>query len=168
MMGLLKKTKKSDFLVSIICVLIGGFVIHTTIGFPKPKGEAYGGGPGFYPQILGIVLIGLGGIILGTSLFQSQKSPQPTNSSIQRGWKRFFLIPLMIANSILFIYLMQILGFLIGGTVFLIISIFMIRPTSSIRDLTRYSFIALGVALFIYIIFEWLIDIALPEMTILK
>jgi len=161
MMKKMSELKRDSWTTSILCFLIGGFILVDTFHYPEVQGQGFGQGPGFYPQVLAVVLIFLGALILfkewlprGTETLE-QCSDKPS--------VRYLPVVLLNILSILMISLMKYLGFFVSGFLLIILTVFMIRRPANMKLMGLDLIFSTGMILLIYLVFEIFVGIELPN-----
>ena len=92
-------SQNKDFLAGLLFIFIGGAALY--VAFSYPFGTVLRMGPGFFPRILSLILIGFGVITLVRGLRTGQR--------VQGKWG-WFPLALLTASLILFGWLMEHFG----------------------------------------------------------
>lgn len=141
-----------------VCVFTGGIVFFDTLRYPKLNTQGFGQGPGFYPQLLAGVLICLGVLIPLNDL----RTPSP-GMDRDSDRPRYGVVVSFTGLSLALVLLMQYLGFMASGFLFMLLSVFLVKPgrdrwNGILPDLG----VSLGIMVLIYLLFECLVGIELP------
>ncbi len=142
----------------LFCLGLGGFVIADCLTFPKPQGQGFGQGPGFYPQLLAGALLLLGALTLIEGLRAGRAPKRPRESG-----GRYALVAAVLGLSVLLMWFMRYLGFFLSGFLLSLISVALIRPSSRPKTWLADVVFSLGMILAVYLIFEVFIGIQLPR-----
>lgn len=146
--------KKGNYIISIVMLLIGVGIVCMSSQFKIAFGKG-DPGAGFWPGLLGIILIGLSiGLFLGT-LKNRQKLEEKTYAVSQPANRRVYITMAAIVGFCLVLYF---LGFYIAAVLFIpaVMYILEVRSPKRIMITTAATVIA------IYVIFGMLLKIALP------
>jgi hypothetical protein len=92
-------SQNKDFLAGLLFIFIGGAALYVALSYPF--GTVLRMGPGFFPRILSLILIGFGVITLVRGLRTGQR--------VQGKWG-WFPLALLTASLILFGWLMEHFG----------------------------------------------------------
>ncbi|MCC7281696.1 MAG: tripartite tricarboxylate transporter TctB family protein [Acetobacteraceae bacterium] len=143
----------SDTLSGGICVLAGAALAWHAAGFPKTAVQAYG--PGFFPELLGM-LLGICGVLLIVRGV-SERQPitdLPAWTRSPAAWARVALIP---ACVVAYLELAPRIGFLGAATIptAIMLAILSRRPWLSLL-------VAAGSAVAIWLMFAKLLLVPLP------
>jgi hypothetical protein len=143
--------KRADIGVGIGLIIFGTWVFW--YANPYREKEIYIYGPNFFPQVLAI-LLGICGIILIIRAMRGDVLPKTDRIDIHG----FFRMVIAIGICIGYLFLMQVIGFAMGTSVFLFVLMtflgqqgFMIRIMSSI-----------AASLIVWAIFRYFLVIPLP------
>jgi len=146
--------KVSDTVSGALCVLGGVALAWHAGGFPRTAVQAYG--PGFFPQLLGVLLAACGVVLVLRGVAQRQAAvAAPDWARSPAAWARVALIP---GAVLAYLGLAPAIGFL-GAAVL---------PTAiMLAVLTRRPVLALLVALVsaavIWLVFAKVLLVALPQ-----
>jgi putative tricarboxylic transport membrane protein len=150
--------KVSDTVSGTLCVLGGAALAWHAGGFPKTAVQAYG--PGFFPQLLGVLLAACGVVLVLRGVAQRQAAAAtadavPDWARSPAAWARVALIPGAVLG---YLGLAPAIGFL-GAAV--------VPSGIMLAILTRRPVLALLVATLsaagIWLVFAKLLLVALPE-----
>lgn len=144
--------KKGNIVASILCIILGAYIVITCLGYPKA--EAYGTGapgPGMWPGIIGGLLIAASLWLLISTL----RTPAEKLGTIMvwgEGPKRVY-----VTMAILVVYVLTVT--VIGFIPMTIILLFLF-----ITWFARYKWfvtlaISVGVTLFVYVIFKFALNV---------
>lgn len=141
--------KLSDTILGTGAAALGTATFLETLGFPKMPGGAPG--PALFPQILSVLLVGLGITVVVQSL---RPHPGENNHYEPAAIFRAGAVLVFIALYVAFV---QKLGFLITATLIMLGMMLMlrVRPWVALPS-------ALGIALFSMVLFERILRVPLP------
>jgi hypothetical protein len=150
--------KKWNIVTAILLVLMIGGIFYSTKDYPKLIEGALG--PGEWPRLIAILLAIFTVLLLGNTFIskpdntgEREKDPIQFNSG---GVKRVFTIS---GTLILFVLILQILGFLISSFVFIIL-VMLVMGERRVKWLLGTGF---GITLGIWVVFELLLKLMLPR-----
>lgn len=143
--------KKGNIISSIICILIGLFILFESKDFPQ--GATGVPGPAFFPRILAYFVIGLSVLLI-------------INTFIKRDDRKITLLDkdsikvyVTIGFLLAYLILLNFLGFIIATPIFLFSLIFFyIR-----KNILKNAIIAVLVTFLIYGVFSSLLAVPLPQ-----
>ncbi|MFD1067031.1 tripartite tricarboxylate transporter TctB family protein [Oceanobacillus locisalsi] len=139
--------KTSNIIASTIFIIGGILVFFYTNSFPSTPGEDVGSA--FMPKIYASFLTILGVILLFKSIFINN----------EEGKGNIVKIIMYILTFTIFIILIPILGFYVSAIIFLI----MLLVISKERNKFYYLILPIGIIVFIYLLFQQLLNVPLPE-----
>ena len=154
---------KQDLIASVVCILFGVFIIYKAKDFPWIPGSFPYENPAFYPDFLSIVLIFLGILYLILTIRRFYRGSHYSVTNVQQVENRYLKIVILVASSVFITYLMKQVGFFWTGSVFVLGSMILIRPTRGGKNLFIYFVIAGMIILIIYITFEIMFGVPLPR-----
>ena len=143
--------KKGNIISSVICILLGLFIIFETKDFPE--GAAGVPGPAFFPRILAWVVIGLSILLIINTIVKrdDRKITLLDKDSI----KVYATIGFLLA----YLLLLNVLGFVFATPIFLFSLIFFyIR-----KNIVKNAIISVAVTFLIYGVFSTLLAVPLPQ-----
>jgi len=145
----MKIKNQEDFWAGVMFVIFGAFFV--ILGVQYKIGTAAKMGPGYFPTLLGVIVIFLGIIISGSSLSTTEAGPKTTKF----GWPSLFFI---LGSVVLFGLLLRPLG--------LILSLFILIATSSYAS-KKFSWRSMLVNSAVLIlmcvaIFVWALQLQIP------
>lgn len=155
-----KVTRVVHIVLGLVIAAVGGWLLyrsHTELAFRGPNGEP---GPGYLPVLLTLCLVGLGLLLAGVWAFgkKAREGDAPTLSLHPAQMGRALLVwgALVVCG-----FLIEPLGFLIAGEVFVVL----------IMAIERIRSIALIVTLLLvppamYLLFDTLLEVQLPGGTL--
>jgi hypothetical protein len=153
--------KRDAWVTAIFCLLLGGLIVVDTLHYPDVQGQGFGQGPAFYPQLLAGILIFLGALILvkewvfkGTEIAEQPRAKPSV---------KYIPVVLLIALSIVLIFMMKYLGFFVSSFVLITLTVFLIRRPTNIRFMGQDLMFSLGMTALVYIVFEIFVGIELPK-----
>lgn len=144
--------KKYNIAVSILTIFIGIGMIYFTKDFDFNGLKDIG--PGFWPKLLGSIMILLSGILLIQTLIAENETVKIDIRSI--GMKRVFLMVLIMG---LFSFMLYFFGMMIAIIFLIPATIAVLGDTRKIRIII----ITVGISAFVYIVFELLLNVGLPS-----
>lgn len=142
--------KKWDAFVAALLVGLGLVTIYLSKDFPKEVSSAPG--PGFYPTILGILLIILA-ILLVLNSFLKQSS-QKTNFWSKEARRVYFTFGLTVIYSILMYYV----GFYLATVLFLVTTMLFM----GVKKKWLVVVMTFLITLFIFIVFDYFLHTPFP------
>jgi hypothetical protein len=166
----LSATRRDAWLTLVFCVLLGGFILAETSGYPIPQGRGFGRGPAFYPRVLAGALIALGALHFLRDFRRSRHSPAANPAESEKdaapasAYGQVVVFFTLCAASIL---TMPHLGFLLSGFLLVFSSTLIIRGAFKVRDTAIAAVYAVGIMAIIYLIFSLFVGIQLPAATFL-
>lgn len=143
--------KKGNIVSSIISILVAVFVLYETKDFPS--GAQNVPGPAFFPRIIAILIIGLSGLLIVMTYIR--KEERNINFTSKNDLKAYITIAIILV----YIVLMNILGFIIATPLFLITMIYYY----GMRNYVKNIIISVGVTALIFTIFKILLAVPLPQ-----
>lgn len=146
--------KKYNIITSVLLVCIGIYVIFYSKKFDKIVNGTPG--PGFWPGILGGLLIIFSSLLAVTTVFSRKEFVAHLIDCRSRGFQQVFL---MFFSMILFGIGLGELGFLPASLIFVVL-IMRIMGVKSIRKLCVTS---VSVTLSIYVVFVVFLGLVLPR-----
>jgi len=161
--------KRDSWLTFIVCSVIGALVLIETAGYPVLKGQGFGRGPGFYPQVLAWAMIGLGLLILIQSL--RRKKPDATGHA-DRPEPIPSVAYLPVAGLMLLavasIVAMDYVGFLFSGFILTFLSVLLIRASLRGRHVVAGFIYSVGMLVLVYLVFDVFVGVQLPGSSLFK
>ncbi len=149
------KTMKSwNFFVSAIFILLGVAVIALSREFPIEMGKG-DPGSGFWPTVLGLIMIGLGFLLVIISATSKSDKLMADLRMLSDGAKRVYW---MIGLTVLFGVLMYLGGLLVALFVFVYLSMG-VMDVKSKKERLLFSLI---LVVSVYLIFQVLLKSPLP------
>ncbi len=148
---------KSDKLLAIAFFLLSILLFSTSYTFPATSLSTGAAGASFFPQVWAIILAVLSGILF----FKSKGSLKGTGSwllvKVRENKKVFY----MLFIALIYIFLMDKIGFMITTFLFLLISIYLLDSTKQLSKLKIFS-ISISISLFTYLTFSKVLKVFLP------
>jgi hypothetical protein len=149
-----------EHLIGLVCIAVAGVILSITPSFPKGQAAAGITGPAFFPNLLAFVYILCGIYQIWHGFARKEKYAAIGAGTLKEiaahGQTRTAYLILGLVAA--FIFLLDILGFIIMTLIFLFI--FMKRLGVTTLKTVMYSFIF---TLSIYFLFGWLFTISLPS-----
>ena len=152
--------KLCNFVVFLMGVVIGGAIMVASAGFPVEITEQ-GPGPGFWPFLLGLALTAAALVLVVYTLCHHQELAE---EKVILGTAANRQAYVMMALLVFFCGLIHILGFYAAAV--LLVPGIMYRLEC--RDKKLMLFTAVGVTLFIYLVFGQLLHTSLPSPVFLE
>ncbi len=143
--------RKGNIVVSIIMLILGGFVLYTTSSFPQVNGNVVG--PEFFPRIIAIGLLILGGILLIQNTII--KSEDKELKFFKKDNMKSYLVMLI---TLVYLIAMSFVGFVISSIIYLIILMIMYGIENKIKAVIN-SVVIVGI---VYVVFNNLLSVPLP------
>lgn len=155
----MKNKFNQEHIIGIVCILVGALVLYLTRHFPSGKGNVGISGPAFFPNLLAILLLILGAVEAVTGTF----SKTGDYTTIQEIWTlmkkpEFLNLILLAALFLFFIFFVEILGFVITTTVFLLAVMWRLGV-----PLIRNALYSAVFLLVIIVIFDKIFTVSLPS-----
>jgi len=111
----LPPVKVDDTLSGLAAALFGAFLIVWSRGFEPVRHIAYG--PGFFPALIGAVLIGAGAVLIGRRLWRRFADGEPLRLVELGDWARSVdhvgALVLFVGAIVFYIVTVEILGFVL-------------------------------------------------------
>ena len=152
--------KLCNFVVFLMGVVIGGAIMGASAGFRMEITEQ-GPGPGFWPFLLGLALT-VAALVLAVYTLCHRK--ELTVEKVILGTAANRQVYVMMALLVLFCGLIHLIGFYAAAVVL----IPCIMHRLECRDKKLMLFTAVGVTLFIYLVFGQLLHTSLPSSVFLE
>ena len=154
-------TRSVHIVLGLVIAALGGWLLYrsrTELAFRGPNGEP---GPGYLPVMLTLCLVGLGLLLTAVWVLgaRARHGEAPTLSLDPRQMGRALLVWLALALSA---FLIEPLGFLIAGEVFVLLVIIVIERIRSIPLII--TLLLLPPAM--YLLFDTLLEVQLPGGTL--
>jgi len=143
--------KRADIGVGIGLIILGTWVFWYSSAYRKTVIYIYG--PNFFPQVLSI-LMGLCGVILIIRAMRGEVLPQTDRIDLQG----FFRMVIAIGMCIGYLFLMQVIGFAMGTSVFL----FVLMTFLGQQGLIKRVMSSVAASLIVWAIFRYFLVIPLP------
>ena len=143
--------KRADIGVGIGLIILSTWVFWYSSEYRKTVIYIYG--PNFFPQILSI-LMGICGVILIVRAMKGKILPKTDRIDIQG----FFRMVIAIGICIGYLYLMQVIGFAMGTSVFL----FVLMTFLGQQGLIKRVMSSTAASLIVWAIFRYFLVIPLP------
>lgn len=144
--------KKGNIIASLLCMALGGYVVITSMGYPKAEQYGTGApGPGLWPGVIGAGLV-LAALYI---LIYALRTPEDVQGQINvwgEGPKRVYVT---MAILLVYCYLVSVVGFIPTTVVMLFIFI---------HWFAKYKwFVTLGIsvatAILVYVIFKFALNV---------
>ncbi len=154
-------TRSVHIVLGLVIAALGGWLLYrsrTELAFRGPNGEP---GPGYLPVMLTLCLVGLGLLLTAVWVFgaRARHGDAPTLSLEPRQMGRALLVWLALGLSA---FLIEPLGFLLAGEVFVLLVILVIERIRSIPLII--TLLLLPPAM--YLLFDTLLEVQLPGGTL--
>ena len=146
--------RRNNIIISIIFILIGGFLYYEAsfikILIDKDIGS------GFFPKVIGISMVIMALLNFCITLLDKRQKKQENRS--QDDWKSFILT---ILCMIIYVAIFDSLGFILSTILYLFSQIIVLSKKEN-RNLPLFAGIAVLTAFAVYGIFVYLIGMPLP------
>lgn len=152
--------KYGDLVVSIFYAILGIALIVCAKMLPKSKVMEIG--PDFMPTVVGVIILILAVILFAESVHGFKKNVEAAKDfKDESDYKRVILSLIL---SLLYVYLLQPIGFLICTLVYLFAQIFVLAPDArrTKKDLALYLIIDVVFTIVVYFLFRYGFTIVLP------
>src|SRR5512139_2282640 len=145
--------KKNDIVAGIVFIALGIFIFTQTVSYPSlEKGHP---GPGLFPNLLAILFIAFGGVLV----FKARKptSLPEGGPEILAAPRRIFNAFFVLAFIVIFVAVVNIVGFLITSAVLLFVLMKQLEVT-----MFKSAIASLLITLFINLMFSKILRVPLP------
>ena len=146
--------KKYNIFTSLLLICIGSYVVNYAKQFPKYVNGTPG--PGFWPKLLGIVLIALSIALLLTTFFTKKEMKKHLVEFKDEGFRQVFKLFIVM---ILFGVGLNYIGFLPSSLIFIICVMYIMGA----RNWKKIILTSVSVTLSIYLIFAVALGLVLPS-----
>ena len=143
--------KRADIGVGLGLIILGTWVFWYSSAYRKTVIYIYG--PNFFPQVLSI-LMGLCGVILIIRAMRGEVLPKTDRIDLQG----FFRMVIAIGMCIGYLFLMQVIGFAMGTSVFLFVLMTFLGQQGLMKRVTS----SIATSLVVWAIFRYFLVIPLP------
>ena len=146
--------KKKDIIAGLIFIALGIFIFTQTVSYPSlEKGHP---GPGLFPNLLAILFIVFGGVLV----FKARKPTSLPEGSpeVPAAPKRIFNAFFVLAIIVIFVAVVNIVGFLITSAVLLFVLMKRLGVT-----ILKSAIASLVITLFINLMFSKILRVPLPS-----
>ncbi|MCK4750291.1 MAG: tripartite tricarboxylate transporter TctB family protein [Bacteroidales bacterium] len=151
--------RKNDLISSIVFLIVAGVLFFHTGTYPVKESGSIVLNPGFYPQLLGIILA-----VLSVILFLSSLKRENQNDHKQEIWKTkksVFLFLLTLGLLVLYPFIMNYFGFATAAFIFLFTLITALTENAKSRILPILG-VSLGLTIVMYLVFHVFLRIPFP------
>ena len=145
--------KKYNIIIIIAMYIIAFGTFYMTKDIPKISHGVMGASQ--WPRFIGVLMFIFTTMLTIQTIFTKTDSPPPINFKGEGIKKVLLLLCILVA----FGAILPILGFLISSFIFIIASMVIVGDRSKPRILLS----AVGITLFVYIFFEYLLNVLLPK-----
>ena len=145
--------RKYNFIIVAVMLLVVTGVYYFSKDMPREMHGVVGASQ--WPRFIATVLFIFTLLLLFQTVFGKFDSPSPVNFK-GKGLKRVFII---FAALIAFGILLPFLGFLLSSSLFIITVMISMGEKSKLRMI----FSSVGISVFIYVFFEYLLNVMLPR-----
>ena len=152
--------KLCNFVVFLMGVVIGGAIMGASAGFPMEITDQ-GPGPGFWPFLLGLALT-VAALVLAVYTLCHRQELTEEKVALGTGVNRQVYV--VMALIVCFCGLIHLIGFYAAAMI--LVPCIMYRLEC--RDKKLMLFTAVGVTLFIYLVFGQLLHTSLPSSVFLE
>ena len=151
--------KKNDLVSSIVFLIVAGMLFFHTGTYPERASGSVVLNPGFYPQLLGVILAVLSVILFLSSLKGGHQDDQ--KQEIWKTKRSVFLFLLTLGLLVLYPLIMNYLGFATAAFIFLFTLITALTKNAKSRILPILG-ISLGLTTIMYLVFKVFLRIPFP------
>lgn len=146
--------KSKNYICSVFFLIFGAFLYVQSLPFKPISGKDLGSG--FFPKVLavGIIITALVELYL-TYKSNDQTKDDPSDNDLKGG-------VLTIACICAYVALYDILGFLISTVAYLFLQMFVLSDEKN-RNLKQFAIVSVLSAIVIYVVFNNLIGMSLPD-----
>ncbi|HLO12920.1 MAG TPA: tripartite tricarboxylate transporter TctB family protein [Pseudoneobacillus sp.] len=145
--------RTANLCISIMLIVVAVLTINVAATFPSLEGTDVGAA--YFPKMLSFILIGLS-ILLFIQSLREPKSEQSDSSSQTNNWKKTFL---GIVGTIVYTFIFHYIGFYIATILFLFAMMWML----GFKKIVVSIILSIGITLFIYVVFEMLLQVPIPK-----
>lgn len=163
-------TTRRDTITGAVFGIIGIGLFAYASTFPTREGQAAAVSPGFYPRLLGVLLVVLALIQIITAAVHERRERADSDATPEDTlplWKdknAFILTLVTLGALIVYPFLMKLVGFAITGFLFLGTLIFVLSPPPrSGRRLVVILGITLGITVLTFVVFRLFLKIPFPS-----
>ena len=145
--------QRTGYLITVSCLmLVATFMLVQSFSFPSLMGVAYGFGPAIYPRLVtgGILLCGV------ISIIQVLRE-KGEDTRIDLKWENLKRPALLLGMGLVYVIVLQKLGFLITNTGFLIVTLLAYKNSKAVAVM-----IAVGATAVIFGLFKMFLSVPLP------
>lgn len=146
--------KNSNYIISVVTFIIGCIIVGMSSQFDITFGQG-DPGPGFWPMILGIILVCLSIVLAITTIKDKKKLEENVFTLTLPANIRVYI---MMAITILFCVILYIFGFFIAAAIFIVL----VMSVLEVKDKKKIALVTALTLLGIYVIFHVLLNISLP------
>ena len=145
--------KKYNIIIAAVMLLVVAAVYYFTKDMPK---ELHGVvGPSQWPRFIAIVMLIFTWLLISQTISGKSDTSSPIDFK-SKGLKRVFLIFIAL---IAFGRALPLLGFLLSSSLFIVAVMIAMGEKSKLRMLLS----SVGISVFIYIFFEYMLNVMLPR-----
>ncbi len=145
-----------DGLVGAGFVLAGATIFAGTLRFPRLEGGAPG--PALFPQVLAVLMVGFGACLVAPTVWTFRKRvPEDVQTSPWPGRDGIVNVLLVFASIVVFMLVSPLLGFLLTATAILLGLMWWLGT-----PVLRAALAAVGLTVFVYVIFGKVLRVPLP------
>ena len=139
------ETKTVDRLFAGFLVAFGAYIVWNALGYGYLRGRVPG--PGFFPLLVGVALIGVSVV----NLVRSLRGIEILEADFD--WGGFYKTLGIIAAFIAFILVTPFLGMLPAGSLFVLVTAFIIEPRRETRFALKIVAVAVTFPFICYLLF---------------
>ncbi len=155
--------RKRECITSIVCLVLAGVLYFYAGTYPKKAEVTPVINPGFYPQLLALLLAGLSIALFIQALIQGKKQVEEEPEEPVWGTKKgLFLFLFTIGILILYPFLLEFLGFAVANFIFIFFLIIALteQAKQKILPILALTLILTGV---MYLVFTVVLSIPFPR-----
>ena len=156
---------RADTAIGLILLLFCGIMLHQARDIPEPLfGSA---GAAFFPTVLLAILTPLSAVLFLKGLVSDWRA----RGAVEASSVRWSLGPWLadyrnvlgaFACFFLFVFLLETLGYMLSGFLFLFAMQLLLGPRSWPK-IAQHALVSAGVVLFLWVMFRWVLVVLLPE-----
>lgn len=145
--------RKANLSISILLIVIAVLTINAASSFPTMVGTDVGAA--YFPKMLSFIIIGLSILLFSQSL-REPKDEQSNSQSESINWKK---TTLGILGTIAYTCVFNYIGFYLSTILFL----FAMMWVLGYKKIILATILSIGITLFIYVVFELLLQVPIPQ-----
>ena len=161
----MKKQARTDIISSAVAIVFGAavYLMSGSIVIKRKGGDI---GSAFLPRLVAGIMIGLGILLLISTLVKMRKQPAAAETAEKKAGSMEWLPTLLsFVNLIVYVLIFKPVGFLISTFIYLMAQMLIMSPVKkpSTKQLALWALIALIAALAIFFLFTKAFSMPLPK-----